>query len=160
MATTVPVQGSPPPQMYPQTQPMPGYQQPSYAVDQTQFSAPRPIAQPTPAVEVGFFDKVKSYFNDVYRSDDNLRAYKVFQQTVDTDPNTIQPGSSNKAAVTDLQQRLNIAGVPANVNGIYGYATGEAVKDFKKMMPLLKKTDEQTTDEQKTDGAHSSTRYL
>lgn len=135
MATTLPVQGSPP-QIY---QPAPGaypQPQPSYAVDQTQFSsAPRPLT-PAPAAEVGFFDKVKSYFNDVYRSDDNLRAYKTFQQTVDTDPNTIKPGSLDRARVTDLQQKLTMAGVQANVNGVYGYATGEAVKEFKKMMNL------------------------
>lgn len=137
MATTVPVQGAPP-QMYPpQAQPMPGYApQPSYGVDQTSFSAPRPLTPPAPAVEVGFFDKVKSYFNDVYRSDDNLRAYKAFQQTVETDPNTLKPGSFDKTRVTDLQQRLNIAGIQANVNGVYGYATGEAVKEFKRMMNL------------------------
>ena len=136
MATTLPVQGSPP-QMY---QPVPGnyapQQQPSYGVDQTRFSAPRPIATPTPAAEVGFFDKVKSYFNDVYRSDDNLRAYKTFQTTLETDPNTLKPGSLDRGRVTDLQQKLNIAGVQANVNGVYGYATGEAVKEFKKMMNL------------------------
>lgn len=136
MATTLPVQGNQP-QMYPQ--PMPANfagPQPSYGVDQTQFSAPRPIATPAPAVEVGFFDKVKSYFNDVYRSDDNLRAFKSFQNTVETDANTLKPGSLDRARVTDLQQKLNIAGVPANVNGTYGYATGEAVKEFKKVMNI------------------------
>ncbi|MGV3525689.1 MAG: peptidoglycan-binding protein [Candidatus Sericytochromatia bacterium] len=138
MASTVPVQGAPPQMYAPQPQPAPGYYapQPSYGVDQTNFSAPRPIAPPAPAVEVGIFDKVKSYFNDVYRSDDNLRAYKVFQQQVDTDANTIKPGSNDRARVTDLQQKLNMAGVSANVNGVYGYATGEAVKDFKRMMNI------------------------
>lgn len=136
MATTLPVQGSPQPQMYPQ--PLPGAypQQPSYAVDQTQFSAPRPLQPPAPAVEVGLMDKFKSYFNDVYRSDDNLRAYKNFQQIAESDPNTLKPGSMNSARVTDLQQKLNIVGIQANVNGVYGYATGEAVKEFKKMMNL------------------------
>lgn len=137
MAQTVPVQGSPIPQQYAQPQ-APGFYppQPSYGVDQTQFSAPRPIAPAAPAVEVGFFDKVKSYFGDVYRSDENLRAYKSFQQTVDTDPATLKPGTHNNERVTDLQQRLNIAGVHANVNGVYGYATGEAVKEFKSMMNI------------------------
>lgn len=142
MAQTVPVQGSPMPQVpqttYPQQPQAPGYfpQQPSYGVDQTQFSTPRPVATPAPAVEVGFFDKVKSYFNDVYRSDENLRAYKSFQQQVDTDPMTLKPGSHSSERVTDLQQKLNIAGVKANVNGVYGYATGEAVKDFKRLMNI------------------------
>jgi len=140
MAQTVPVQGSPAPQIQQQyAQPQaPGYYspQPSYGVDQTQFSAPRPMAPAAPAVEVGFFDKVKSYFGDVYRSDDNLRAYKSYQQTVDSDPATLKPGAGNKTRVTDLQQRLNIAGVKANVNGVYGYATGEAVKEFKQMMNI------------------------
>lgn len=140
MASSVPVQGSP----FPQPQPAPGYyptqqpfpQQPSYGVDQTHFSAPRPLTPPAPAVEVGFFDKVKSYFNDVYRSDENLRAYKSFQQQVDHDPQTLKPGDRNEARVMDLQQKLNIAGVQANVNGVYGYATGEAVKEFKRMMNI------------------------
>jgi len=139
MASTVPVQGSPmphtqPPAYYPVQQPYP--QQPSYGVDQTSFSAPRPLTPPAPAVEVGFFDKVKSYFNDVYRSDDNLRAYKAFQQQVDTDPHTLKPGDRSQERIMDLQQKLNIAGIQANVNGVYGYATGEAVKDFKRMMNI------------------------
>lgn len=140
MAYTVPVQGSPPP-MYPQqpfAQPVPTpiYPQPVYGADQARFSPQMPAPSPAPAVEVGLFDKMKSYFNDVYRSDDNLRAYKVFQNEVNNNPMTLKPGSSDKTRVSDLQQKLNIAGVRANVNGIYGYATGEAVKEFKIKMGL------------------------
>ncbi|PIQ24711.1 hypothetical protein COW36_23330 [bacterium (Candidatus Blackallbacteria) CG17_big_fil_post_rev_8_21_14_2_50_48_46] len=137
MATTVPVQGSPPP-VYPQqyVQPQAPYPQPAYGADQARFSPQMPMPSPAPAVEVGLFDKMKSYFNDVYRSDDNLRAYKVFQNDVDNNPATLKPGSGDKTRVSDLQQKLNIAGIKANVNGIYGYATGEAVKEFKVQMGL------------------------
>ena len=72
-AQTVPVQGNMAPPTYPQNT---GFApQPSYGADQTSFSpvAPPP---PAPAVEVGLFDKMKSYFNDVYRSDENLAVYK------------------------------------------------------------------------------------
>ncbi|MBT9548516.1 MAG: peptidoglycan-binding protein [Candidatus Sericytochromatia bacterium] len=143
MASTVPVQGSPPPvyaqppQTYqPAGLPQPYAPQPAYGADQARFSPQMPVQSPAPAVEVGLFDKMKSYFNDVYRSDDNLRAYKVFQSEVDNNPATLKPGSGDKTRVSDLQQKLNIAGFKANVNGIYGYATGEAVKEFKVKMGL------------------------
>ncbi len=140
VASTVPVQGAPQQGFAPPAQPnyAPQYapQQPSYGVDQTRFNSPQPMPAPAPAVEVGFFDKVKSYFQDVYRSPENLQAYKSFQQQVDSDPRTIQPGSNDRNRVLDLQQKLQVAGVQVNVNGVYGYATGEAVKQFKQQMNM------------------------
>lgn len=141
MAYTVPIQGSAPTiypqqQPFPQPAPAPVYPQPVYGADQARFSPQMPVASPAPAVQVGLFDKMKSYFNDVYRSDENLRAYKIFENEINNNPITLKPGSSDKARVTDLQQKLNIAGIRANVNGIYGYATGEAVKEFKIKMGI------------------------
>jgi hypothetical protein len=135
MATTVPVQGMPQPYA-PQPTPYP-QGMPSYAPDQASFSpygaAPRPQQ---PAVQVGLMDKMKSYFNDTYNTEDNLRAYKIFQQEVDNNPQTLKPGSQDKGRVEELQRRLNIVGISANVNGIYGYATGEAIKEFKTKMGI------------------------
>lgn len=138
VASTVPVQGAPQQGYAPQAQALPAAPQyapqPSYGVDQTRFNSPQPA--PAPAVEVGFFDKVKSYFQDVYRSPENLQAYKSFQQQVDSDPRTVQPGSNDRNRVLDLQQKLQVAGIQVNVNGVYGYATGEAVKQFKQQMSM------------------------
>lgn len=139
VASTVPVQGGPQQYAPPVQQPYAPQQyapQPSYGVDQTRFNSPQPMPAPAPAVEVGFFDKVKSYFQDVYRSPENLQAYKQFQTQVDSDPNTIKPGSNDRNRVQDLQQKLQLAGVQVNVNGVYGYATGEAVKQFKQQMNI------------------------
>ena len=140
VASTVPVQGAPQQGYAPQPVQQPFAQpyapQPSYGVDQTRFNAPQPMPAPAPAVEVGFFDQVKSYFQDVYRSPENLQAYKSFQQQVDSDPNTIKPGNNDRNRVLDLQQKLQLAGVQVNVNGVYGYATGQAVQQFKQQMNI------------------------
>lgn len=117
----------------------------AYRADQTQFAYPNSgvqggipaTMQPTSQrAEVGFMDKMKSYFQDVYRSDDNLGAYKNFQNEVDNNPAYLKPGSSNRQRVIELQQQLNIVGINANINGTYGYATGEAVKEFKNMVGM------------------------
>lgn len=148
MASTVPVQGVPQ-QGYPYAPQQPVYQGVPYSADQTQFAYQPPMngvpmmpgtpsmpVQPPATSELGFMDKMKSYFQDVYRSDENLRAYKVFQNDVESNPATLKPGSENKTRVSDLQQKLNMVGIKANINGIYGYATGEAVKEFKRKWSL------------------------
>ena len=129
---TAPVQNTNAPVYQPTVAPV--YNAPSYNTDNVNIAYTTPVVQQQPQVQVGMFDKVSAYFKDVYRSDGNLKAYKLFEQDMKANPSVyLQVGSSSKESVLDLQQKLTIVGIKCNVNGTFGKATGEAVAEFKEM---------------------------
>ncbi len=86
-----------------------------------------------PDVEVGLLDKVTSYFKDVNQSPENLKMFKVFENSIKANPGGfLQPGSTDTGKVKDLQKKLSFVGVSVNQNGEFGPATEQAVIKFKK----------------------------
>lgn len=98
-----------------------------YAFNMTQVPTGR-----VPNVEVSWWDKLTAGFDDVMKTDDNLRQFKVFEEAMKSNPNAyLKPGSNDVTKVKDLQRKLQYLGYSVNVNGTFGSATEQAVVQFK-----------------------------
>jgi len=87
--------------------------------------------------KLSFWDRITSNFKDVHQSPQNINAYKVFQNSIKSNPEGyLLPGSSDTNKVKDLQHKLSMVGFKLNVNGQFGHATEQAVIQFKKSVGI------------------------
>lgn len=105
-----------------------GYNTDGYAVNMSNTIATGPV----PDVKVGFMDKMGLTFKDVLQSDENVKRYVAFQNSMKSNPQGyLQPSSNDVTATTDLQKKLKMIGYNITVNGSFGNATEQAVIKFK-----------------------------
>lgn len=105
-----------------------GYNADGYAVNMSNVTATGPV----PDVKVGFMDKMGLTFKDVLQSDENVKRYVAFQNSMKSNPQGyLEPGSKDVTATTDLQKKLKMMGYNITVNGNFGNATEQAVIKFK-----------------------------
>lgn len=107
---------------------------PAYGSDQAQFNY---TAAPAPKAEkAGTMDKLKAWWKGVYRSDENISAWKSFESDMEKRPQAyIKPGEKGPK-VTQFQEKMRALGVDTNVNGVHGPATQSLVQEIKAQLGI------------------------